>query len=503
MGEQDVKNIAQPVHAFAVSAVTVASLPEVAMPALSGAVRARSIPRLAVIAASLVGVIGIGAAVWWTWPKANSPAVPVQPPAAASTQQPSVPQAKAAPPLSLVVLPFANLSNDPEQEYFANGITDDLTTDLSRIPGSLVISRNTAFTYKGKPADVKQIGRDLEVRYVVEGSVRRTGDQVQVNVQLIDAETGVHRWADRFDTDRRNLVEAQSEITGRLARTLDIALVRDAGRRIEQAKAENLDASDLVMRARELQARPRAGKGLEALSAFEQALKLDPRSIDARLGIAAILTSDLADGYSTSVQQDEARAEKLLLEALDADPYRSYSHTYLGLLRRFQKRWGEARSELEMAIALDRNNSGAIRQLGMLLEFTGQPELAIPYVERSLRLNPREGASAAGIALAVLGTNYFFIGEVEKAIDLLKKAWTEHPKIFWYRLILAGALGIKGDIDEARSAIAESLKLKPAVNSVAAWRDWLVSVRLEHPQFLALMDKTVGAGLRRAGFPAE
>ena len=156
-----------------------------------------------------------------------------------------------------------------------------------------------------------------------------------------------------------------------------------------------------------------------------------------------------------------------------------------------------------MAIALDRNNSRAIRQLGMVLEFTGQPELAIPYVEKSLRLNPREGASSAGIAYAVLGTNYFFIGEVDRAIELLKKASTEHPKIFWYRLVLAGALGIKGDIDEARSAIAESLKLKPTVNSVAAWRDWLVSVRLEHPQFLALMDKTVGAGLRRAGFPAE
>jgi len=189
-----------------------------------------------------------------------------------------------------------------------------------------------------------------------------------------------------------------------------------------------------------------------------------------------------------------------LLEALEADPYRSYSHTYLGFLRRFQKRWGEAQSELEMAIALDRNNSRAIRHLGQLLEFTGQPELAIPYVERSLRLNPREGL---GLGFAVLGNGYFFIGEVDKAIGLLKKASTENPKIFWYRLCLAGAMGIRGDIDEARSAIAESLKLKPAVNSVAAWRDWLVSVGLEHPQYLALMDKTVGAGLRRAGFPAE
>ena len=164
MGEQSVKNIAQPVHAFAMSAAAVASLPEVATPAQPGALRRRSTPRLAVIAASLVAVIGIGIAVWWAWPKGNPSAVPVQAPAAASAQRPPAPEAEPAPRLSIVVLPFANLSNDPEQEYFADGITDDLTTDLSRLPGSFVIARNTAFTYKGKPTDAKQIGRDFGVR---------------------------------------------------------------------------------------------------------------------------------------------------------------------------------------------------------------------------------------------------------------------------------------------------------------------------------------------------
>ena len=135
------------------------------------------------------------------------------------------PEAEPAPRLSIVVLPFANLSNDPEQEYFADGITDDLTTDLSRLARSFVIARNTAFTFKGKPTDAKQIGRDLGVRYVVEGTVRRTGDQVQVNVQLIDAESGAHLWAERFDTDRRELANAQDDITFRLARTLNVKLV--------------------------------------------------------------------------------------------------------------------------------------------------------------------------------------------------------------------------------------------------------------------------------------
>ena len=140
-------------------------------------------------------------------------------------------QPAAAPRLSIVVLPFTNLSDDREQEYFADGITEDLTTDLSRISGSFVIARNTAFTYKGKPVDVKQAGRELGVRYVLEGSVRRTGHQVRVNVQLVDAETGAHLWADRFDTDRVNLPEAQDAIVGRIARTLNVELLADAGER--------------------------------------------------------------------------------------------------------------------------------------------------------------------------------------------------------------------------------------------------------------------------------
>jgi adenylate cyclase len=182
MGEQEVKNIARPLRVYALSVAAVAKLPPVIAPARPRATRRRARPR------------------------------------------------RELPRLSIVVLPFANLSNDPEQEYFADAITDDLTTDLSRISDSFVIARNTAFTYKGKPVHAKQIGRELGVRYVLEGSVRRMDDQVQVNVQLIDGESGAHLWADRFETDRRNLAQAQSDITGRLARTLNLELVKEAGR---------------------------------------------------------------------------------------------------------------------------------------------------------------------------------------------------------------------------------------------------------------------------------
>jgi len=194
-------------------------------------------PRHAATAVGFAAVIVAAIMIWWTQPHGRSPTAAVQPPVVTSSQT-----APAAPRLSIVVLPFANLSDDPQLEYFAEGMTDDVTTDLSRISGSFVIARTTAFTYKGKPVDVKAIGRELGVRYVLEGSVRRAGERVEINVQLVDTQSGAHVWADRFDTDNRNVAEAQSESTARLARTLNLKLVEDVARRIEQQPTTDLDA---------------------------------------------------------------------------------------------------------------------------------------------------------------------------------------------------------------------------------------------------------------------
>src|SRR5262249_49686562 len=177
----------------------------VVAPAVPG--RVRSLRRF-IIPSSAIGALCIAVAAWLVWPKGTPPVAPTQAPVAVGAPSLAVAETKSTPRLSIVVLPFSNLSNDPDQEYFADGITDDLTTDMSRISGSFVIARHTAFTYKGKSIDAKQIGRELGVRYVLEGSVRRTGDHVRVNVQLIDSETGAHLWADRFDTDRANLPQA-------------------------------------------------------------------------------------------------------------------------------------------------------------------------------------------------------------------------------------------------------------------------------------------------------
>ena len=319
------------------------------------------------------------------------------------------------PRVSIVVLPFANLSNDPEQEYFADAITDDLTTDLSRISGSVVIAYSTAMAYRQRSADVRQIGNELDVRYVLEGSVRRMGDQVEVNAQLVDTENGTHVWADRFNTDRRNLADAQSEITGRLAHTLDLQLVEAAGLRIEQEKkGGDPDASDLVMRGWVLWFRPfSVATRQEATRAFERALEIDPRSVDAKIGVATILVSNMGVGSSRSPQQDGARAKRLLLEAIEQNANSSRAHEVLGTLDRIQNRLDEARVEFETAVALDRNNAHALLGLGQVLMFLGRPADGIPEIEGSLRLDPRDPNIAFGHWS--LGSCHLLLGHLDRA----------------------------------------------------------------------------------------
>ena len=405
--------------------------------------------------------------------------------------------------LSIVVLPFVNLSNDPGQEYFADGITDDLTTERARISGSFVIARSTAFTYKSSPVDVRQIGRDLGVRYVLEGSVRRAGDKVQINLQLVDAESGAHLSADRFDTNRVNLAEAQGEIAGRLARTLHPELVGDASRRIEQEKAVNPDARDLVMRGWAWYYRPRsATTAREAQQAFERALEIDPRSIDARIGIARLLLVNLIRNFdiesSHSIEHDSARAEQLLLEAIERDPNRSIARSTMGQLRRVQNRLTESRIEYETAIALDPNDDFAHVQLGWTLLLLGQASTAITEGEKAVRLSPRD--PQIWDKYLQLGWCQLLLNQLDPAIDLFVKSRAANPRTWVTHFGLAGALGLKGDLNAANAVLAELVRIKPEVNSLArfrVYRPW------GNPQYWTLYEKTAAAGLRRAGFPDE
>jgi TolB-like protein/Tfp pilus assembly protein PilF len=466
MGEQSVKNIVRPVRAYGMNPAAIAATPLLPTKAL----RRRASP------SRRVGPNGRTRA-------RNADTKPV-------------------PRLSIVVLPFANLSSDPEQEYFVDAITDDLTTDLSRIVNSFVIARTTAFTYKGKAVDVKQISADLGVRYVLEGSVRRLGEQLQVNVQLIDAETGAHIWADRFDTDRSNLAKAQSEITSRLARSLYLEFVEAVGRQIEQEGGVNLDARDLAMRGWAWFWRPLSGANRQAAQrAFEQALEIDPGSVDARVGIATILGEQLALGMSKSHERDIARCEHLLLEVLERDRNEPRARQELGRLRRLQNRLIDAQIELEKAIALDPNNASAINQLGITLVFLGRPEAALPHVEKALRLNPR--GQNVFYYYYWLGYCQLLMGHTDEAIDLFRKCRAAYPEGWFAHLYLAAALGLRGDIDEARAALAQSIKLKPEIDSIARMNFLPNHGTMDNPRFVALREKTLDAGLRRAGLPDE
>jgi adenylate cyclase len=411
----------------------------------------------------------------------------------------------ASPPrLSMVVLPFASLSLNPEDEYFADAMIDDLTAGLWRITDSFVVARTTAFSYKGKAIDVREVARELGVHYVIEGSVRQQSDRVQVNAQLIDGETGSHVWADRFDSDRSDPAEAQSEIVSRLTSTLTRELIKDAGRRIEQERAADLDARDLVLSATALRLQTSVADRHARHTIFallERALILDPQSVEARIQLALILVIDVTDAYSTSIEQDKARAETLISEALAWDPHNSEAHRIMGMLRRTQGRWAESQVHLETAVALDPNNVVALRHLGLILRAVGKPEAAIPYLERAIRNEVNHRFLFNGYTN--LGNCHVYLGHTDQAIEFFRKARALAPEIWYVHLCLGAALALGGEIDEAKREIAEAVKLKPEVNSIAQWGAVRSTQGFCNPQLNAMVEKTVYAGLRRAGFPEE
>ncbi len=300
---------------------------------------------------------------------------------------------KTAPRLSIVVLPFANLSGDPDQEYFADGVTDDLTTDLSHIPDSFVIARDTAFTYKGKPVDAKVIGRELGVRYVLEGSVRRVVDKVEINAQLISTETGAQVWADRFEGDRTSLGKLQFEVVARLANSLGAELVKAEALRAKRERPNNPDAVDLTMRGwAALWNFNGANKSTrnDAIATFERALTLDPKNVSAMSGLATALLARPYGGWSDDPAADFARADKTADAALALRPDDSEAHLIKALLFERKSQWGSAIAEAETAIADDPNNARAIATATSYRMFVGHAEDGIAGQETALRLSPRD-----------------------------------------------------------------------------------------------------------------
>jgi adenylate cyclase len=305
----------------------------------------------------------------------------------------TAPRPTGAPHLSIVVLPFADISEDRGQQYFADGINDDLTTDLSRLAGMFVIARNTAFTYKDKPIDAKQIGRELGVRYVLEGSVRRLGNQVRVNAQLVDAETGAHLWAERFDRDTSDPFAVQNEITGRIALTLNLELVgAEAARPIERP-----DAIDYILRGRAaFYKSPTPDSYAEAVSWFERALTVDPGSAEAKSLLASILAERALGRMTNTKAEDFARAEALVREVLAVSPRSPIAHYAYGQVLRATRRNEQCIPEYQEALAFNRSWADALAGLGWCKFWVGRST-------RRSRCTSKHSASARATRRSAIG----------------------------------------------------------------------------------------------------
>jgi len=401
-----------------------------------------------------------------------------------------------APRLSIVVLPFINLSDDREQQYFADGITEDLTTDLSRLAEMSVISRNTGFSYRNRRVGTKQIGRELGVRYVLEGSVQRSGGRVRVSAQLIDAETDTHLWADRLDSDAGDLFAVQNEITSRIAVALNVELVGAEAAR----PTIRPDALDYILRARALYLGkvPTRQNYAEQVALYERALALDPNSEKAQSFLAWQLAARVLDQMTDSAEFDLARAETLADRALAVSPRTALSHYTKAQVLRAQERFDEAISEYETALTLNRNWVHAIAALGYCKFVTGSIDEVIPAQERAIRLSPRDPQ---------VWLYYFWIGQVhllqsrvDEAIMWFEKAHTAHPDQPFPHAYLASAYGLKGETERAAVELAQARRLSSddRYSSIARLR---AVGPFGGPKIRALFEAVYFAGLRKAGMP--
>jgi TolB-like protein/Flp pilus assembly protein TadD len=395
-----------------------------------------------------------------------------------------------APRLSIVVLPLTNIGGDPEQEYFVDGVTESLTTDLSRISGSFVIGRNTAFTYKGKAVDLKQVGNELGVRYVLEGSVQRGGNRLRVNIQLIDAESGKHLWAERFDKPLADLFDMQDEIVAHLANQLGTELVAAEARRSERAPQP--DSMDLYF-----QGLASVNRGLtpeymaQARGFFERALALDPSNIEALVGTAMV---DSLVGGSFFVDDRAARfaaAETTLIKALSLAPNHAIAHYLLGFVQISTNRAGQGIAECERALALDRNLAGAHAEIGLAKYNIGRAEETEAHIREALRLSPRDTSAYAWKAFAGYAKLY-----LEEAAAWLHRAIETNRSYSLQHFALACALAHLGQLDDARAAVQAGL----ALNSTFTLRRFRAGTSSNNPTFLAQRER-IYDGMRKAGVP--
>jgi TolB-like protein/class 3 adenylate cyclase len=475
LGPTELKNIADPIRVYSLQV----GAPARAKPAPKK--RSSLGPMAAGIAALLIAIAS-GA---WYFLGANRPdTVLTKTPAPIATNAPTPGEARH---LSLVVLPFANLSNDPAQDYFADGVTESLTTDLSRLRGSFVIARNTAFTFKGKNVDAREIGKELGVRYVLEGSVQRDAGRMRVNVQLIDAETGNHIWADRFDKPAADLFEMQDEIVGRLANQLGSELIAAEARRTQQAP--NPDSMDLYFQG---QAWLNRGINPENMARgrgyFERAFALDHDNLDALLGLGRVDYSVGGAHLSDDFDARLAAAEGAIAKVLSLRPNDALAHEIMGGVLNQTHRSEQGIAEFERALALDPNLATAQGDIGLAKIFVGHPEETGAHENEALRLSPRD--SFAWLWLHFAGAAKFTLGANEEAVSLFRRSIENNRTIPLPHFFLAAALANLGKLEEARSEAKAGLALDPGFS-------------IRRFSSVGQGDERMYDGMRKAGVPEE
>ncbi|MBI3302494.1 MAG: adenylate/guanylate cyclase domain-containing protein [Deltaproteobacteria bacterium] len=475
LGEQAVKNIARPVRVYRVLIEVPSPLVGEAGSSKFGVRSSESegrspeprrvgLAHLKWVVAGLVLIVGAVVAVRYLAP------LTIRTPQSEIRNQ-----AEPAPALplpdkpSIVVLPFTNMSEDPKQEYFSDGLTEDLTTDLSKISGLFVIARNSAFTYKGKSVKVQEVGRELGVRYVLEGSVRKSDSQVRINAQLIDTTTGGHLWSERYDRPLQDVFTLQDEIRQKIIFALKVMLTEEEQARFRRFPTNNLEAYDYLLRGREASIHAwnefRKEANLQARQLFEKAIELDPQYAAAYTGLGLTYFLEWFFQWSPDPHNQE-RALELMQRAIALDDSLSLAHRVLGDVYVFKRQHEQGIAEIERAIALDPSYAENYLSLARTLVYAGQLEEGIGLMEKAMRLDPRNPA----LYLGNMGWAYRSTGRCEEAIAPLKRVLSLTPAFVPSRVNLAVCYIELGREEEARAEAAEVLRLNPNFSVEKNWR---------------------------------
>jgi adenylate cyclase len=389
---------------------------------------------------------------------------------------------------SIAVLPFVNMSGDPEQEYFSDGISEDIITDLSKLSGLFVIAHNSSFIYKEKPVNLQQVGRELGVRYVLEGSVRKGGNQVRITAQLIDAESGHHLWANRFDRKLEDIFAVQDEITEEIVTALDIKLLRGEQARVWRKSLKNPEARDLYYRGRAKFKRFTKEAMAEARQLAEQVIELEP---DSPLGYALAATSFGTEvawgGGSKTPAQSLKYAVELAQKAIVLDDTNAEAHVELGLVYLVNRQFEKAIAEAERAVALSPSGAFVAGIAAVIYLHSGMPTEAIVLAKQSIRFDPMP----LPYIFSVLGVSYRESGQYKEAIATLKEGSARHPEWALTHYGLVTVYCVTGQYEEARAEAKEILRIDP-----------LFSLE-QHTMRLPYKDQAVNerllADLRKAG----